>query len=98
LIAADRKLLNRLIMELKEEGGKVKLSLCLTMVHAMKTFGGVEVWLHALAALPPGRGTRYLLNRMAGVPQSRYGRDGKEKIPSARNRTPVFQPVTWSLS
>jgi hypothetical protein len=57
----------------------------------MKTYGGVEVQLHALitwaldgdlpvpAALLPGKDPRYPLHRRLDGPQSPYGRGGEEK-------------------
>jgi hypothetical protein len=41
--------------------------------------------LHAPAALPPGKESRYLLDRRLGGPQSRPGGGGQEK----RNSAPV---------
>jgi hypothetical protein len=43
-------------MEEGKDEGKVKLSLCLTKYHAMKTYWGVEVQLHAflISALDGG--------------------------------------------
>jgi hypothetical protein len=38
--------------------------------------------LHAPAALPPGKSSRYLLYRRLGGPQSRSGRHGEVLIPS----------------
>jgi hypothetical protein len=43
------------VMEIKTVSGKVKLSLCLTKHHAMKTYWGVEVKIHAFFDL----GTRW---------------------------------------
>jgi hypothetical protein len=36
--------------------------------------------LHGSTALPPGKNTRYQLDRRLGGPQSRSGRRGEEKI------------------
>jgi hypothetical protein len=74
---------------------KVKLSLCLTKHHAMKTYWGVEVDLHVFltlalgggewSALLPGRFTLrekspwYPLDKRLGGPQSHPGRGGEEK-------------------
>jgi hypothetical protein len=55
---------------------KVELSLCLTKHHAMKTYRGVEVWLHAFlasAALPQRKSPRYIMDRRLSGPQSRSG-------------------------
>jgi hypothetical protein len=50
--------------------------------------------LHAPAALPPGKGTRYLLGRRVGGPQSRSRICVVEKnLAPVRNRTPIVQLV-----
>jgi hypothetical protein len=74
---------------------RVKLYLCLTKHRVVKTYWGVEVDFHALltstqdvdkwSASRHGRFTsgnrtsRYPLGRRLGGPQSRSGREGKEK-------------------
>jgi hypothetical protein len=73
---------------------KVNLSLCLIKYHAMKTYGGEEVYLHAFltpapdwlsgqlhtpAALNSGKNPWYSLDRKLGGAQSRSGRGGEEK-------------------
>jgi hypothetical protein len=71
------------------------LSLYLTKHHAIKTYGGVEVYLHSflteildggdLSASRPGRFTPmvkspwYPLDRRLGGPQSRSGRGDEKK-------------------
>jgi hypothetical protein len=60
---------------------KVKLSLCFTKYHAMKTYwgsGGIapritNLGTRRLAALPLGKNTWYPLNRRLGESQSRSG-------------------------
>jgi len=79
----------------------LRLSLCLTKYHAMKTYGGVEIQSHTLltseldgiewsasrlAALPPGRRPRHPLNRTPCRPQSRSERGNKEKISPCSSR------------
>jgi hypothetical protein len=51
--------------------------------------------LYATAALPPGKITRYPLDRKLDSPQSRSGRSGEEKkFPALTgNRIPIVQPV-----
>jgi hypothetical protein len=51
--------------------------------------------LHAPAALPTSKESRYPLDRRPGEPQRRSGRGGEEKkFPvTARIRTPIVQPV-----
>jgi hypothetical protein len=74
---------------------KVKLSLCLTKHHAMKTYwgnGGIVPrildlgtrWRWAVSFIlrplyPQGKMPWYPLDRRLGVPQSRSGRGGEEK-------------------
>jgi len=56
--------------------------------------------LHVPAALPPGEDPQHPLDRrLGGGPRSWSGRSGEEKKirASARNRTPVVQPVEQSL-
>jgi hypothetical protein len=71
----------------------------------MKTYGGVEVYVHVFltsalvggewsASRPgrftPGKGARYPLDRRLGMPQNRSGRRGEEQIPDpAETRTPT---------
>jgi hypothetical protein len=87
---------------------KVKLSLCLTKHHAMKTSWGVKVWLHAFltstvggsewSASRPGCFTpgKRAPERLRG-PQSRYGCCSEKIFSLAGYRTPVVQPVAYSL-
>jgi len=52
--------------------------------------------LHAPAASFREKSPHYSLDRKVGGPQSRSGREGKEKNPicvPAGNRAPVIQPV-----
>jgi hypothetical protein len=74
---------------------KVKLSLCLTKHHAVKTYWGVQVLLHAFLDLgtrlrwvvsfttrplnPQGKSPRYPLDRRLGGSRSRSGRGVEEK-------------------
>jgi hypothetical protein len=74
---------------------KVKLSLCLTKHHAMKTYygsGGIASrildlgtrwrWVVSFTSrplYPQGKSPRYPLDRKLGGPQSRSGRGGQEK-------------------
>jgi len=54
--------------------------------------------LHAPAALPPGKKTRYPLDKGLGGPQIQAGRGGEEKFPSrAGSRTPGT-PVVQSVA
>jgi hypothetical protein len=64
---------------------KVKLSLCLTKHHAMKTYWGMEVWLHAF--LTSG-------DRRIDGPHSKSGRGGEEKNSSP---LPGIEPRSSSL-
>jgi hypothetical protein len=77
------------------KGKKVKLFLCLTKHHAMKTYWGVEVYLHAFFELdtrwrcmvsctpwplyPQGKSPWYPLYRRLDGPQIRSGHGGEEK-------------------
>jgi hypothetical protein len=88
------------------------MSLCLTKYRAMKTYGGVEVWLRVFLAsaldgggwsssrpgrFAPGRGV--LVTHLTGDwVGSRAGLDevAKKKSPPLL-RTPVVQPVAQSL-
>jgi hypothetical protein len=89
---------------------KVKLSLCLTTHYTMKalvewlyrsTFSwprnylDVTGQLHAPAALPPGKETRYPLDRRLGGPQSRSGQYGEVKIldPIGLELRPLGRPA-----
>jgi hypothetical protein len=57
--------------------------------------------LHAPAALPPGKGPRYPLDRRLGGPQSRSGRFGEQKIidptgtrtPTPRSSSPYIVAI-----
>jgi hypothetical protein len=61
---------------------QVKLSLCLTKHHAMKTYWEAEVQLHAANSfIPGGKKPWYPLERRLSGPQSRCGRCGEEKYP-----------------
>jgi len=81
----------------------MKLSLCLIKYHAKKTYGGVEVWPHALISVldggvwstpsPRPLYPRYKLEKRQGGPQSQSGRGGEEKKIPAGNRTPFVQPI-----
>jgi hypothetical protein len=55
----------------------------------------VSSQLHAPAALPPGKRSRYLLDRRLGDKESLSGRGGEEKndLAAAEIRTPVVQYV-----
>jgi hypothetical protein len=87
----------------------VRLSLCLTTNHAMKTYWGVEVQLHAFliseldggewSASRSGRFTPGSLDRRLGGTQSRSRHSGEEKkFPaSSGDRTPIVQPEASSL-
>jgi hypothetical protein len=93
---------------------KVKLSLCSTKLHAMKTYCGVEEYLHAFlpsaldgsewSASCPGRFTPwYPLDRRLSGPQSRSGRRGEEKNsqppPGIKPYIPpIVQPVAQSYT
>jgi len=73
---------------------QIKLSLCLTKHHAMKTYWGVEIQLHAFltsaldgvscqlhapAPLLTGKSPRCPLDRRLSGPQSRSGQDCEDK-------------------
>jgi hypothetical protein len=87
---------------------KVKSSLCLTKHHAMKTYWGVEVWLHEFFDLGtrcrcvvPSNGywgkSTYPLDRRLGGPQSRCGNGIEKKNtqppPAPNPDHPIVQPV-----
>jgi hypothetical protein len=70
--------------------GNIKLSLCLTKYHVMKTYPVPSIlnlgtrwrWVVSFttpAALPPGKETLVPLDRRLGGPQSQCGRGGEEK-------------------
>jgi hypothetical protein len=61
----------------------------------MKAYWGVEVQLHASAALHSGKSPRYPLDRRLGGPQSSSGCGGKEKNsqPLPGLEPPIIQPV-----
>jgi hypothetical protein len=76
----------------------------------MKNYAGVYTYLHAILNsevdgvrwsdsrpgrfIPRERAPRNPFDRRLGGPQSRYGRDGEEKIPGPDgNETPVIQPA-----
>jgi hypothetical protein len=88
---------------------KVKLSLCLTKHHGMKTYwrsGGIAPrildlgtrwrWVVSFTPrplYPQGKSPCYPLDRRLGGPQKRSGHGGEEKN-SQPPRTPIVKPVT----
>jgi hypothetical protein len=80
----------------KLENVKVKLSLCLTKYHSMRTYGEVEVQRHAFLTSALYRCEWSHLHPSHFTPEkSQFGRcDEGKKIPrTAGNRTPLVQPV-----
>jgi hypothetical protein len=65
--------------------GEVKLPLCLTKHHPMKTYWGSEGIAPRILNLglftPAVKSLRYPLGKRLGEPQSRSGRGGEEKNP-----------------
>jgi hypothetical protein len=64
---------------------KVKLSVCLTKHHTMKTYRGIQVQLHTFLTLAlyggewQGNSPLYPLDQRLARPQSWYGHDGEQK-------------------
>jgi hypothetical protein len=86
---------------------QVKLYLCLVKHHAMKTYGGVEVYVHELlcSALDwrwvvhfthRPLYTRYPLERMLGGPQSRPGGSSERKYPAVEGFCEYVEAIAES--
>jgi hypothetical protein len=81
---------------------KVKWSLCFNW--ARRHGGVLGEWkpVVSFTLYPQGKSPWYPLDRRLGRPQSRSGRDSKDKIPSPRResnpRIPIVQPVAQSYT